>query len=86
MKVRKWNGQFESGKYVYNINLKDDAGNQWEFDKEFEIKSEEAEKLNKTSVDEKKTSIKDYLLYIIVLFIVILGALIWIIRKKNKHE
>lgn len=84
--MTEWNGQFESGKYVYNINLKDDAGNQWEFDKEFEIKSEEAEKLNATSVDEKKTSIKDYLLYIIVLFIVLMGALIWIIRKKNKHE
>lgn len=84
--MTEWNGQFESGKYVYNINLKDDAGNQWEFDEEFEIKSEEAEKLNATSVDEKKTSIKDYLLYIIVLFIFLISALIWIIRKKNKQE
>lgn len=84
--MTEWNGQFESGKYVYNINLKDDAENQWAFDKEFEIKSEEAEKLNKTSVDARKTSIKDYLLYIIVLFIVLMIALIGIIRKKNKLE
>lgn len=84
--MTEWNGQFEPGKYVYNINLKDDAGNQWEFDKEFEIKSEEAEKLNETSVDEKKTSIKDYLPYIIVIFIFLMVILIWIIRKKNKHR
>ncbi|MGC2990832.1 DUF916 and DUF3324 domain-containing protein [Enterococcus faecalis] len=84
--MTEWNGQFEPGKYVYNINLKDDAGNQWEFDKEFEIKSGEAEKLNETSVDEKKTSIKDYLPYIVVIFIFLMVILIWIIRKKNKHR
>lgn len=84
--MTEWNGQFESGKYVYNIDLKDDEGNKWTFSKEFEIKTEEAEKLNETSVDEKKSSVKDYLLYIVVLFIVLMGALIWVIRKKMKHK
>ncbi|HGW2895120.1 TPA: DUF916 and DUF3324 domain-containing protein [Enterococcus faecalis] len=84
--MTEWNGQFESGKYVYSIDLKDDEGNKWTFSKEFEIKTEEAEKLNETSVDEKKSSVKDYLLYIVVLFIVLMGALIWVIRKKMKHK
>ncbi|WP_368562361.1 hypothetical protein [Enterococcus faecalis] len=80
------NGKFESGKYVYSINLKDEAGNQGKFDKEFEIKLEEAETLNETSVDVRKNSIKDYLLYIVALFIALLGGFLWIIRKKNKHQ
>ncbi|HDH7119303.1 TPA: DUF916 and DUF3324 domain-containing protein [Enterococcus faecalis] len=84
--MTEWNGQFESGKYVYNINLKDEAGNQWAFDKEFEIKSEEAEKLNETSVDERGHFIKDYLLYIVIFLLLLIGLVIWIILKIKKRN
>ncbi|MET1943967.1 DUF916 and DUF3324 domain-containing protein [Enterococcus faecalis] len=84
--MTEWNGQFGSGKYVYNINLKDDAGNQWEFDKEFEIKSEEAKKLNETSVDERGNFIKDYLLYIVIFLLLLIGLVIWIILKIKKRN
>ncbi|EOH8749939.1 DUF916 and DUF3324 domain-containing protein [Enterococcus faecalis] len=82
--MTEWNGQFESGKYVYNINLKDDAGKQWDFDKEFEIKSEEAEKLNKTSVDLKDN--KNYFLYVISMILVVIMAtfIIYICKLKSK--
>jgi hypothetical protein len=84
--MTEWNGQFESGKYVYNIDLKDDEGNKWTFSKEFEIKTEEAEKLNETSVDEKKSSVKDYLLYIVIFLILLIGLVILIILKIKKRN
>lgn len=83
--MTEWNDQFESGKYVYSIHLNDEKGNKWDFKKEFEIKSEVAEKLNETSVDEKKDSIKDYLIYIIVvLTLIFIGLVIWIVSKWSK--
>jgi len=84
--MTEWNGQFEPGKYVYTINLKDDAGNQWEFDKEFEIRSEEAEKLNETSVDEKRRFIKAYFSYIVIFLLIFIGGLIWAVLRKNKNN
>ncbi|MGX7173943.1 DUF916 and DUF3324 domain-containing protein [Enterococcus ratti] len=52
--ITQWQEQFESGSYVYSIELADSSGHQWHFTKEFEIKEKAAKKLNATSVDEKK--------------------------------
>ncbi|MGN5996928.1 DUF916 and DUF3324 domain-containing protein [Enterococcus faecalis] len=84
--MTEWNGQFESGKYVYNIDLKDDEGNKWTFSKEFEIKTEDAEKLNETSVDEKKSPVKEYFIYIILISLVIIALVIAIVSKKLKKS
>ncbi|MET1943963.1 DUF916 and DUF3324 domain-containing protein [Enterococcus faecalis] len=84
--MTEWNGQFEPGKYVYNIDLKDDEGNKWTFSKEFEIKAEEANKLNETSVDEKGSFIKNYLVYIVIFLIVLIGFIIWLILKIKKRN
>lgn len=84
--MTEWNGQFESGKYFYNINLKDEAGNQWEFGKEFEINSEEAERLNKTSVDEKKNSNKKYVLYVTIILLVLIGIILGSTLRKLKKR
>lgn len=52
--MTRWEKKFESGNYIYHINMKDGDGHSLEFEKTFEIKSEEAKKLNEKTVDEKK--------------------------------
>ncbi|HAP3815361.1 TPA: DUF3324 domain-containing protein, partial [Enterococcus faecalis] len=84
--LSQWNDQFKSGEYVYKISLIDGKGNTWDFHKEFEIKAKEAKKLNETSVDEKKTSIKDYLVYIVIAVILGIALAIWLILKKSKSK
>ncbi|EGO5243391.1 DUF916 and DUF3324 domain-containing protein [Enterococcus faecalis] len=84
--LSQWNDQFKSGEYVYKISLIDGKGNTWDFHKEFEVKAKEAKKLNETSVDKKKISIKDkdYLVYIEIAVIVVIALVIWMILKKIK--
>lgn len=84
--MTEWNGQFEPGKYIYNIDLKDDGENHWEFNKEFEINSEEAERLNKTSVDEKKNSNKKYVLYVTIILLVLIGIILGSTLRKLKKR
>ncbi|MBC1952687.1 DUF916 and DUF3324 domain-containing protein [Listeria welshimeri] len=86
--MTEWNNQFKPGKYMYSIHLNDEKGNKWDFNQEFEIKSEVAEKLNEKSVDEKKSSIQDYLIYIIgVLTSIFIGFVIWMVSKRlKKHK
>lgn len=80
-----WDKQFDPGEYTYSIKLTDGKGNKWSFSKNFEIKVEIAEKLNETSVDEKKSLIKDYLIYIIALLtLIVIGLVMWIVSKKLK--
>lgn len=81
--MTEWNQQFEPGKYVYRIHLNDEEGNNWIFTKDFKIKEEESEKLNQMSVDEKKSSSKNYFLYIVIIFVILS---MWIISKKIKKN
>ncbi|MDG6120831.1 DUF916 and DUF3324 domain-containing protein [Lactococcus formosensis] len=79
------NSQFKPGDYIYNIDLKDNKGNNWSFHKDFNIQSDEANKLNETSVDKNKISFKDYLVYIVIVIILLIASGIWIIKKyKSK--
>lgn len=83
-----WDNQFDPGKYIYAIDLTDGRGNKWSFVKNFEIKAEVAKKLNKTSVDDKRTSIKNYLLYMVVILSLVFVSLIilWFISKRAKKH
>lgn len=84
--MTEWDKQFDPGEYTYSIKLADGKGNKWSFSKNFEIKGEIAEKLNETSVDEKKSLIKDYLVYTIALLtLIVISLVIWIVSKKLKE-
>ncbi|EIB6116799.1 DUF916 and DUF3324 domain-containing protein [Enterococcus faecalis] len=82
--MTEWNKQFDPGEYTYSINLTDGEGNKWSFTKNFEIKAEVAEELNKTSVDEKQRQSRIPLYVIIVISLIIIGLVIWMISKGLK--
>ncbi|MFC0757893.1 DUF916 and DUF3324 domain-containing protein [Enterococcus faecalis] len=80
--MTEWDKQFDPGKYMYIINLTDGRGVKWSFVKNFEIKSEVAEKLNRTSIDTKESFIKKYLTYLIILMPVLLIVFLSFILNK----
>ena len=82
--LSQWNAQFKPGEYIYNIDLKDNKGNNWSFHKDFNIESDKANKLNETSVDKNKISVKDYLVYVVIVIILLIASGIWIIKKYKR--
>lgn len=82
------NKSFKAGKYLLKMTAQAD-GKEWKFEKEFEIKADEAKKFNEEAVElaEEPT---DYTLYIIIgvilLAIIIVVMVVWIIHSKRKHE
>ncbi|WP_062805784.1 DUF916 and DUF3324 domain-containing protein [Enterococcus pernyi] len=86
--MTEWNKQFNPGKYTYNIDLTDLKGNKWSFSKNFKIKVEVAEKLNKTSVYKKEKFIEKYFIYIVTILTILFIVLLWLIvgrfLKKSK--
>ncbi|MHC5228244.1 DUF916 and DUF3324 domain-containing protein [Enterococcus sp. LJL99] len=82
------NKPFRAGKYVLKMTA-EAAGEKWEFEKEFEIKNEEAKKLNDEAVELAEES-NNYMLYLIiggvVLSIIIIGLIVWILYQKKKHQ
>ncbi|NBA63639.1 DUF916 and DUF3324 domain-containing protein [Enterococcus mundtii] len=86
--MTEWNKQFNPGKYTYNIDLTDGKGNKWSFSKNFKIKVEVAEKLNKTSVYKKEKFIEKYFIYIVTILTILFIVLLWLIvgrfLKKSK--
>ncbi|MBO0441688.1 DUF916 and DUF3324 domain-containing protein [Candidatus Enterococcus ikei] len=81
--LTEWNKQFDPGKYTYIINLTDGKGNKWSFTKNFEIRAEAAEKLNKTSVDIKKNFIEKYTLCILTIIIILFIILLLLFIKNS---
>lgn len=77
--MTEWNKQFNPGKYTYNIDLTDLKGNKWSFSKNFKIKVEVAEKLNKTSVYKKEKFIEKYFIYIVTILTILFIVLLWLI-------
>lgn len=77
--MTEWNKQFNPGKYTYNIDLTDGKGNKWSFSKNFKIKVEVAEKLNKTSVYKKEKFIEKYFIYIVTILTILFIVLLWLI-------
>lgn len=80
--MTEWNKQFNPGKYIYSINFIAGNENKWSFKKEFEIKEEEAERLNKKSVDTKDNQMKYFFLFLMILLI---GFLLWKILYRSKE-
>lgn len=82
------NKAFRPGKYVLKMVAQADD-KEWKFEKEFEIKADEAKKFNDKAVELAEEP-KDYTLYIIiavvVLILVIILVVFWIIHSKRKHE
>lgn len=83
--MTRWEKKFEPGNYTYHMNLKDGAGNSWEFEKIFKINNDDAKKLNAKSVDEEKKSIWQYVLFTLIL---VLGniSMIYLIVNKSKKD
>lgn len=81
------NKPFRAGKYVLKMTA-EAAGEKWEFEKEFEIKDDEAKKFNEEAVELAEEQ-NDYMMYIIIggaiLLVVIIGLIIWMIRQRKKH-
>ncbi|MDB7088604.1 DUF3324 domain-containing protein [Enterococcus mundtii] len=80
--MTEWNKQFNPGKYTYNINLTDGKGNKWSFAKNFKIKAEVAEKLNKSSVYKKEKFIEKYFMYIVTILTILFIVLLWLIVSR----
>ncbi|MGX7150249.1 DUF916 and DUF3324 domain-containing protein [Enterococcus ureasiticus] len=82
------NKPFKAGKYILKMAV-EAAGEKWEFEKEFEIKEDEAKKLNDDAVELAEED-SDYTLYFIiggaVFGVVIIGLIIWMIRQRKKHQ
>ncbi|MGC3749127.1 DUF916 and DUF3324 domain-containing protein [Enterococcus faecalis] len=83
--MTEWDKQFDSGQYTYIINLTDEKGNRWSFAKNFEIKEELAEKLNKTSVDRKESFFeKYYILFLVLLSILFIVFALFMLNRYFK--
>lgn len=82
------NKAFKPGKYLLKMTARA-ADKEWKFEKEFEIKSDEAKKFNEEAVELADDS-TDYTLYIIigiiVIVLVIVAVIVWVIHSKRKHE
>lgn len=81
------NKPFRAGKYVLKMTA-EAAGEKWEFEKEFEIKADEAKKFNDEAVELAEEQ-NDYMMYFIIggaiLLVVIIGLVIWMMRQRKKH-
>ncbi|MDZ5759997.1 DUF916 and DUF3324 domain-containing protein [Carnobacterium maltaromaticum] len=81
------NEQLVPGKYTVHIKAK--SGEQdWNFDKNFEIKAEVSNKLNKEAVDIVKSEPNWILIIIVIIGVVILvgGLLVFLIIKNEKKK
>ena len=81
------NKAFKAGKYRLTLHA-ESSGEKWDFENEFEISADEAEKFNKEAVDlEKSNSL--FLYFIIggvILVVIIVALVVWIIVQKKKHQ
>lgn len=82
------NKPFKAGKYLLKMTVEAD-GKTWPFEKEFEIKEDEAKKLNDRAVELEEEP-TNYLLYIIiggaVFGLIIICLIIWMVVQKRKHQ
>ncbi|WP_285046997.1 DUF916 and DUF3324 domain-containing protein [Lactococcus petauri] len=84
--MTQWEKKFEPGNYNYHIALKDGNGHSWEFEEAFEIKNDDAKKLNAKSVDEEKKSIWKYLLISLLIVVAIISIIYVLVTKKKKER
>lgn len=82
------NKAFKPGKYLLKMTVEAD-GKTWPFEKEFEIKADEAKVLNSKAVDLLEEE-NDYVLYFIIggiiLAVVIIGLISWMVHQKRQHQ
>ncbi|MEI5993802.1 DUF916 and DUF3324 domain-containing protein [Candidatus Enterococcus mansonii] len=75
--------EFKPGKYLLTIHA-ESKGKTWDFEKEFEIKGEEAKKLNDKAYIHKEKN--NYWLYIILLLILLLLIILVIVYRKRQQK
>lgn len=86
--MNEWSKPFDSGRYIYSIQLNDIKGHEWNFEKKFTIQEREADKLNETAINENKDQ-NNYLsiLFNISIVLVLFILVGWIIyQKKVKNQ
>lgn len=82
------NKAFKKGKYRLTMHV-ESSGEKWDFEKEFEIKAEEAEKFNKEAVELEEEPDNNMMYFIIggaILLVIIIALVVWIITQKKKHQ
>lgn len=80
------NQELISGKYILNLVAKDQLGNDWTFEKEFEIKSDEARKYNNEAVELDKTSQINWFILASLAILSIITLLIYRLIKKRARK
>ena len=87
--MNEWNKPFESGEYIYSIELNDEKDNKWHFEKKFTIQEKEAKTFNETSVVDYKNDKHSFQLYtcLVLVLLFLSGILYWKrIKAENKVE
>ncbi|MHC5227443.1 DUF916 and DUF3324 domain-containing protein [Enterococcus sp. LJL99] len=82
------NKAFKAGKYRLTMHV-ESSGEKWDFEKEFEIKADEAEKFNKEAVELEEESNNNLIYFIlggVILLLIIIALVVWIIVQKKKHQ
>lgn len=78
---------FIAGKYRLTMHV-ESSGETWDFEKEFEIKADEAEKFNKEAVEleESNNNLIYFIIGGVILLLIIIALIVWIIIQKKKHQ
>ena len=87
--ISMYNEPFKSGKYLLKMTVKT-KGEIFEFSQEFEVKADEAKKLNEEAVELDRSSENEWLKYLIivilVLVVIILGLIVYVVIKKKNDK
>ncbi|WP_314576406.1 DUF916 and DUF3324 domain-containing protein [Enterococcus gilvus] len=75
---------FKAGNYTYTVKIKNKDG-EWKFSKDFKISNGDAQKYNKTSLDNAESKTNDWLIYTIA-FLIITWILIFVAYKLGKKR
>lgn len=87
LKMTVFGNENESGKFTREKeNTTVNYTNYWEFEKDFTIAGDVAQKLNAKDVTIKKDNTKLYILIGIIFLLLMLLLILWLIWRKKKHE
>lgn len=87
LKMTVFGNENESGKFTREKeNTTVNYTNHWEFEKDFTIAGDVAQKLNAKDVTIKKDNTKLYILIGIIFLLLMLLLILWLIWRKKKHE
>lgn len=75
-----------SGEYTLDLTVSDAKENVWNFKEDFTISNEEAEAINKVTIDQNRTNSNAMIWLVLLLVLLIFVLLILLFLKKKKDE